>query len=108
LEEACASIVYSAPYLKLDELADLSQQIKFLYSNKRSINFIEEVQKDPTQVNPHILAHIELRPSVFEGELVYKLANIARELDFAYYPSYFRNCTLQEYCSKLKLTNPYG
>ena len=101
MNQTFATVIHLAPKLGVEELEVVRNQLVALLGTE----FALQADEDKAMINPVVAENIDFA-KIEDGQLVYRLRQLAKERNIAYEPSYDMKIALNSYLDRKGLIDP--
>ena len=101
MTQTFATVIHVAPKLGVEELMQLRAQLECLLGKE----FVLQAQEDKSVINPVVAEHIDFKIPE-DGEVVYRMLQLAKERNIDYTPSHDMSMALNMYIERTGKPHP--
>lgn len=102
MTQTFATLIHSAPKLGVEELMHVRKQLEVILGKE----FVLQADESKDIINPVIANNIDFKVPE-DGEVVYRMMQLAKERNISYEPSYDMRMALNAYRDRKGLPDPY-
>ena len=101
MHQTFATVIHLAPKLGVEELEVVRKQLTALLGEE----FALQADEDKAMINPVVAENIDLQ-KIEDGQVIYRLRQLAKERNISYEPSYDMKIALNAYLDRKGLIDP--
>jgi hypothetical protein len=102
MTQTFATVIHCAPKLAVEELMKVRNQLKIVLGDE----FVLQADESKEIINPVVAANIDFKIPA-DGEVVYRMMQLAKERNISYEPSYDMRMAVNAYRDMKGLPDPY-